>query len=42
MPWEEARLREQLGVGTIVARIRILERVPGRTTVVLVREPIGV
>ena len=43
-PYEDARLREQLGVGTIVARTLILERdfVPGRTTIILVREPIGV
>lgn len=43
-PYEDARLREQLGVGTVLARIVILEREgrPGRTTVILVREPIGV
>ncbi|HZQ49089.1 MAG TPA: LUD domain-containing protein [Candidatus Dormibacteraeota bacterium] len=43
-PYEDARLREQMGVGTKVARILILERdyVPGRTTVILVREPVGV
>ena len=43
-PYEDARLREQLGLGTKLARILILEQefAPGRTTVVLVREPIGV
>ena len=40
-PYEDARLREQLGVGTQPARILILERDfrPGRTTIILVREP---
>ena len=43
-PYEDARLREQMGVSTTVARILIMERdfVPGRTTVILVREPVGV
>ncbi len=43
MPYEDARLREQMGVGTKLARILILERdySPGRTTVILVREPVG-
>lgn len=43
-PYEDARLREQMGVGTKIARTLILEQdfVPGRTTLVLVREPIGV
>jgi len=43
-PWEDARLREQLGIGTMITRTLIIERdyYPGRTTVVLVREPIGV
>jgi len=43
-PYEDARLREQLGIGTQLARILILERDfrPGRTTIILVREPIGV
>lgn len=43
-PYEDARLREQMGVGTAIARILIIERdyVPGHTTVVLVRQPIGV
>jgi hypothetical protein len=42
-PYEDARLREQMGVGTKLARILILELdyTPGRTTVILVREPVG-
>ncbi|HEV3231921.1 MAG TPA: LUD domain-containing protein [Candidatus Dormibacteraeota bacterium] len=44
LPYEDARLREQLGVGTKAAKTLILsaEGRPGRTTVILVREPIGV
>lgn len=43
-PYEDARLREQMGVGTKIARILIIERdfMPGRTTVILVRQPVGV
>ena len=43
-PWEDARLREQLGIGTMITRTLIIERdfKPGRTTVVLVREPTGI
>jgi YkgG family uncharacterized protein len=43
-PYEDARLREQMGVGTKITRTLILESdfMPGRTTVVLVRDPIGV
>jgi hypothetical protein len=43
-PYEDARLREQMGIGTMVARILIIERdfVPGHTTVILVRQPVGV
>jgi YkgG family uncharacterized protein len=43
-PYEDARLREQLGVGTKITRTLILESdfMPGRTTVILVRRPIGV
>lgn len=43
-PYEDARLREQMGIGTKLARILIIERDfnPGRTTVILVREPVGV
>jgi hypothetical protein len=43
-PWEDTRLREQMGVGTKLARILIIERdfSPGRTTVILTREPVGI
>lgn len=43
-PYEDERLREQLGVGTRLAKLLVtfLEPRPGRTTVILVREPIGV
>ena len=43
-PYEDERLREQMGLGTIVSRTLIVERdfMPGRTTVILVREPVGV
>ena len=43
-PWEDARVVEQLGVHTALQRILIIygEWMAGRTTVILVREPIGV
>ncbi|MGZ6273559.1 MAG: LUD domain-containing protein, partial [Candidatus Limnocylindrales bacterium] len=43
-PYEDARLREQLGVGTRLAKLLVtfLEGKRDRTTVVLVREPVGV
>jgi hypothetical protein len=43
-PWEDARLHELMGVATKITRTLILERdyVPGRTTIILVREPIGI
>ena len=43
-PYEDSRLREQMGVGTKIARTLILEQdfMPGRTTIILVRQPIGV
>ena len=43
MPYEDARLREQMGIGTKLTRILIMEMdfSPGRTTIVLVRDPIG-
>ena len=42
--WEDAQVRERLGVGTIVGKILIIERewIDQRTTIVLVRQPIGV
>jgi Uncharacterised ACR, YkgG family COG1556. len=43
-PWENARVRERLGVDTVLAKVLVVfgEWQPGRTTVVLVREPVGV
>jgi len=43
-PYEDARLLEMLGIHTAWTRTLILERefTPGRTTVVLVRTPVGV
>ena len=43
-PYEDARLREQMGIGTKIARTLIIERdfMPGRTTIILVSDPIGV
>jgi hypothetical protein len=43
-PYEDARLVEMLGIHTAWTRTLILERefTPGRTTVILVREPVGV
>jgi hypothetical protein len=43
-PYEDARLRETMGVGTKITRTLILESdfMPGRTTIVLVRQPLGV
>jgi YkgG family uncharacterized protein len=43
-PYEDMRLREQMGEGAQLARVLILERDfrPGRTTIILVRQPIGV
>ncbi len=44
LPYEDARLRAQLGVPTRLAKLLVTyaEGRPGRTTVVLVREPVGV
>ena len=44
VPWEDARLRATLGAGTIVGKTLLIERewTAGRTTVILVRERIGV
>ncbi|HSS61978.1 MAG TPA: LUD domain-containing protein [Candidatus Limnocylindrales bacterium] len=43
-PYEDARLRETMGVGTKITRTLILEQdfMPGRTTIILVRDPIGI
>ena len=43
-PYEDARLREQLGLGTRLAKLLVsyAEPAPGRVTVFLVREPVGI
>jgi hypothetical protein len=43
-PWENAQVRARLNVDTILEKVLIIfgEWTPGRTTVVLVREPVGV
>jgi hypothetical protein len=43
-PWENAQVRERLGVDTILEKVLLIygEWLAGRTTVVLVREPVGV
>jgi LUD domain len=43
-PYEDARLRAQLGVGTKLAKLLVSygEPQPGRVTLFLVREPVGV
>jgi hypothetical protein len=43
-PFEDAQVRERLGVGTRLEKVLVMygEWNPGRTTVVLVREPVGV
>src|SRR4051812_37973707 len=44
LPWENARIQERLGVDTMLAKILLIhgEWTADRTTVVLVREPVGV
>jgi hypothetical protein len=43
-PWENAQVRARLGVDTILEKVLVLygEWQAGRTTVVLVREPVGI
>ena len=43
-PYENAQVRARMGVDTILAKVLVIfgEWQPGRTTVVLVREPVGV
>lgn len=43
-PYENAQVREKLGVDTALEKVLLLygEWRPGRTTVVLVREPVGI
>jgi len=44
LPWEDEQVRKVLPSGTFVAKILITERepTPGRTLVILVRQPIGI
>jgi hypothetical protein len=43
-PWENAQVRDRLGRDTIIAKVLVIfgEWLDGRTTVVLVREPVGI
>lgn len=43
-PWENEQVRARLGVDTVLEKVLVLfgEWQPGRTTVVLVREPVGI
>jgi LUD domain len=43
-PWENERVQERMGVDTALEKVLLIlgEWRPGRTTVVLVREPVGV
>ncbi len=43
-PYENAQVRARLGVDTVLEKVLLIngEWAPGRTTVVLVREPVGV
>jgi hypothetical protein len=43
-PYENAQVRARMGVDTILAKVLVIygEWLPGRTTVVLVREPVGI
>jgi len=43
-PWENEQVRARLGVDTILGKVLLIHRewAEGRTTVVLVREPVGV
>ncbi|MEA2620878.1 MAG: hypothetical protein QOC97_1651 [Chloroflexota bacterium] len=43
-PWENAQVRQRLGVDTVLEKILLIygEWLAGRTTVVLVREPVGI
>jgi LUD domain len=43
-PWEDARVRETMGIGTLLSKVLLIERewLADRTAVVLVRAPIGI
>src|SRR5271157_3385754 len=42
--YEDAVVRERMNIGTFIGKVLIIRRewIPGRTTVILVREPVGV
>ena len=44
LPWEDEQVRKAVNTGTFIGKILIIEseRVSDRTTVILVREPIGI
>lgn len=44
VPYESAQVRAQMGVDTVLEKVLVIygEWQPGRTTVVLVREPVGI
>jgi hypothetical protein len=44
LPYEDARVRRQLNMGTFLGKVLIIRRewIDGRITVILVREPVGV
>ena len=44
LPYEQALVRRQLNIGTFIGKVLVIRRewVDGRTTVVLVRTPVGV
>ena len=43
-PYEEAIVRERMNISTFIGKLLIIRRewVDGRTTLILVREPVGV
>jgi LUD domain len=44
LPWENARIQERMGMDSMLAKVLLIhgEWAAGRTTVILVREPLGV
>jgi hypothetical protein len=44
LPWESSQVRAAMGIDSFVGKILIIERewVPGRITVVLVQQPVGI
>jgi hypothetical protein len=43
-PYEDARLKAAMGINTVIGKVLLINKefMPGRTTVILVREPVGV